>query len=92
MKLHNRTKTAKTYNIPCRPGCTGAECLCQLVTTQLHVELDDGTKGIKEVERRLPGSVTILAGEKSSSLPSWVGESKYVKAALARREVVLVQE
>ncbi len=89
-KILNRQKTAQTLNIPCRQGCDGQNCLCQTVTTTHYVELSDGTKGTKVLERRLPGAITILAGE-SLEVPDWVAESAPVKDGVAKGRLRLVQ-
>lgn len=90
MQLMNRTKVIQVLNIPCRAGCDGADCLCQNVTTTLNVTDKDGTKGKKVLERRLAGSITILAGQKLE-VPDWVAESAPVKDAVAKNVLRLVK-
>ena len=88
--LTNRTKVAQTFNIPCRPGCAGADCLCTEVTTRLAVAMDDGKVGVKEVTRRLPGAITIRAAE-SLSVEPWVADAPSIARAVASKVVRLVK-
>jgi hypothetical protein len=89
--LLNTTKVAKTYNIPCSPQCNNGEgCLCTEVTTKLADDLPDGTRGIKEVTRRLPGSVTIRAGVKRT-FEDWVAEAPAIQRALTAKHLRLVK-
>ncbi len=89
-KLSNRTRVIQVLNIPCRPGCDGTGCLCSNVVTQLLEELPDGTKGTRVIERRLPGSVTILA-KSEVEVPAWVAQSQVVKQAVAQGRLRLVE-
>ncbi len=81
--LANRTKTIQVFNIPCRAGCDGTACLCSIVATSRVVEDKDGTRGILEAEKRIPGSVTFLGGEKKE-VPAFVVASPEVKRAIDR--------
>lgn len=95
VKLANRQKRIQVLNIPCvldeNGKCTHEDCLCSEVVTQIQVELPDGTRGLKLLERRLPGSITILA-EKSVEVPAWMADAPDVKAAVAQGRVRLVKE
>jgi len=95
MIIRNTTRQAQTFNLVCpkKGKCTSEDdCLCTSVETQLFVELPDGTKGIRIVERRLPGSVTVLAKGSSEQLPAWIADSPEVKSALARGTIRLVTQ
>lgn len=93
--LQNLTKVVKTLNIPCPAACAGKreraeDCLCSEVTTSLVVTLEDGTTGIKEVTRRLAGSITLLAGA-TLEVPEWVAKSPVVARAVASKVIRLVE-
>ena len=92
--IWNKSKQAVTFNLPCPKNAEGecAEgCLCTTIETRTAIEFDDGTKGVQVLDRKLPGSVTVLAGGRSE-VPSWAGKSPEVKAALARGAVRLITE
>jgi hypothetical protein len=91
--LTNTTKVAKTFNIPCSPSCQEGrgKCLCSVVTTALAVELPDGTKGTKELTRRLPGSLTIRGGE-SLPVEDWVARAPSITRAVASKAIRLVRQ
>jgi hypothetical protein len=91
MKVTNTSRMIQEFNIPCatRP-CDGSGCLCsEVVARRPHVAAD-GTVGILEERKRIPGSVTILAGA-TVEIPDWAAESPDVQAAVARRAVRLVR-
>lgn len=88
--LANPTRTIQVLNVPCREGCDGTECLCTVVVTQLQDELEDGTKGVRVVERRLSGSVTILA-KGDIQVPDWLAQSAVVKQAVALGRLRLIE-
>lgn len=89
--LVNKMKRAQTFNLPCPDPakCGEIDCFCKLHTTQLQETLEDGTTGIREVERKLAGSITLLSSSRTE-VPDWVAESPEVKAALARGALRLV--
>ena len=91
IKLINRTKTLLVLNLsPCPGYGDCGTCYCSTVTNQEPVEFPDGTKGIRQTKRRLPGSLTLLAGE-SCVVPDWVGLCSEVKRALDLGTIKLVQ-
>lgn len=92
MKIKNLLKSVVVLNLPHSPTCqdTGTDCPCSLVKTALAVEDEDGTRGVRMLERRLGGSVTILASE-TTELPDWIGETKPFKDAVAKRWLRLVE-
>lgn len=92
MKIINRTKTIQVFNIPCRPNCDGTDCFCSQVQTHLNVQDKDGTSGRKILDRRLPGSLTLLASETKTKMPDWVGETAPIKDAVAKNILRLVKE
>lgn len=90
--LTNREKRMQVFNIPCRKPrgeCPGDD-FCQRVETQLVAETQDGVSGTRTVSRRLPGSITLLAGA-VAVVPGWVASSPEVKAALDRGALRLLQ-
>lgn len=92
--IWNKSKQAVTFNLPCPKGDDGAcaeGCLCSEVEVRYAVELDDGVRGVRVETRRLPGSVTVLAGGRSE-VPAWAGKAPEVKAALARGTIRLITE
>lgn len=92
-KLVNLLKTHQVLNIPHNEGCEdndGEDCLCQLVTSTVSVELEDGTTGTKDIARRLPGALTLL-GREQVEIPDWVAESAPVKDGVAARRLRLVE-
>lgn len=89
--MKSRTKTAQVFNLPCPGDCKpGETCFCNTIRTELREELPDGTKGVRVLERRLPGSVTFLAGE-TKELPDWVARCPDVKGALDRGSLRLIE-
>jgi hypothetical protein len=91
LNLINRTKTLLVLNLsPCPGSDDCGTCYCSTITHQEPVEFPDGTKGIRQTKRRLPGSLTLLAGE-SCTAPDWVGRCSEVKRALDRGALRLIQ-
>lgn len=92
MKLKNKTKGALTLNLaPCLSPTHPDECFCTSVNTSRMDEAPDGTRGLREMTQRLPGSVTILTGKTSGDLPAWVREVPDVKAGLHAGRLVEVE-
>lgn len=89
--LHNRSKTIITLNVPCRAGCDGTNCFCSTTELRLATESADGTRGVREETKKLPGSITIPAGQRVD-VPEWVVETPDVKRAVARRDLRLVEQ
>ncbi len=81
--IANRTRGVLVCNIPCSPGCTRKDCLCTRSTMQLAEVDKEGTKGIREVEKHVPGSVTFLSLEKKE-VPQFVADAPDVKRAIDR--------
>lgn len=81
--IASRTKHVQVFNIPCRKDCDGEDCLCSVITTERMVTAPDGTRGIEVAEKRIPGSVTFLAGEKKE-VPEYVASARDVKRAIDR--------
>jgi hypothetical protein len=105
-QLKNRTKTAQTLNIPCKESCAkaqkkdddgkegadaGKDCICSLQHYSRTVTDADGVTGVLEEDRRLPGSITVLAGKEPTEVPDWVAESDVVKAAIANGQLEVVE-
>ncbi|TBR17482.1 MAG: hypothetical protein EPO57_09115 [Chitinophagaceae bacterium] len=88
--LTNRKKGIEVFNLPHKEFCTEAECGCQAITTQLTEELPDGTRGVRHIERKLAGSLTLLAGE-SKEMPDQVLQVRDVKAAIDRGTLRVIQ-
>ncbi len=82
-KLENRTRQILVFNIPCPPGCGGADKLCTRIEQSFTEEAADGTRGIRIREKHLPGSITILAGKKLN-VPAFVLAAPDVKRAIDR--------
>ncbi len=81
--IANRTKQIQVFNIPCRAGCDGKDCLCTVVTSR-QIQVDkEGTRGVRVLDRRIPGSVTFLTGEKKE-VSNFVATSPAVKSAIDR--------
>lgn len=93
VSLKNTEKRYQVFNLPCpvKP-CDGSCGKCELITQRFPEELDDGKVGIRETEKRIPGSMTLLAGETAKGLPDWVASCPEVKAALDRGALKLIQE
>lgn len=91
IKLQNRTKQIKVFNLPHAFRCVGNKCFCSPTSLRLTEALPDGSTGIRVVDRLLCSSLTILAGETSEALPDEVRAAPEVKAALDRKVVRLIQ-
>lgn len=70
--ITNRSKTIKVYNLPHAKVCTEEQCLCLSVTTELHTELEDGTRGLTTLDRKLGSELTLLGGE-TKEIPNSLG-------------------
>ncbi len=79
------------HDAPPRRHRAESECICTTVVMPLADELPDGTRGVRMVTRKLPGSITFLAGE-TQEVPGWVAESAPVKQAVARGSLRLVEQ
>ncbi len=92
LTLKNTQKRIQVFNLPCKATpCGGTDCLCTLVEQRWPAETVDGRHGIKIVEKRIPGSLTLLAGETKSGIPDWVANCPAVKGALDRRDLKLIK-
>lgn len=87
--VSNRTKKIQVFNIPCRPDCDGSECFCSVQEMRTVEETPDGTRGVRVTHKRIPGSVTLLAGEKRD-LPLRVLDAADVKRAIDRGDLRLL--
>lgn len=84
-------RTIFTLTVPCREGCDGKDCLCTSQVFRRPVDDGNGNRGVEEVERRVPGSITFLAGEKTA-VPAWLLEREAFKTAVAQGRLRLVKE
>ena len=84
-KLTNRTRTAQTYNL------TNKVAPVRKIFER-RTQTRDGVVSISDRRVVFPDSITILFGETSKSLPDGVKHCPEVVAALARRDVVWVQD
>lgn len=85
----NRTKKIQVYNIPCPPDCDGKECLCTVQEMRSIQDAKDGERGIRVFDKRLPGSITFLAGEKKN-LKAHFLTAPDVKRAIDRGDLRLL--
>ena len=90
--LVNRSKTAQVFNLsPCPGSGTCGPCYCSTVVQSTPVELPDGSRGMKQTQKRLVGSLTLLAGEQCA-VPDWVAQCTEIKRALDRGAIRLIQQ
>jgi hypothetical protein len=91
--LRNRSLAVFVANLPHVAYCAGtpAGCACSTVTLRLGAEDPDGTRGIREVEKRIAASLRLLPGETRAGLPDSVLACPEVMAALDRRDLIKVQ-
>lgn len=93
IKLKNKTRRPGkmvTVNIPHEFGCD-VDCVCAPTTLRLTEHNGaTGAKGVREVERKLPPSLTLQAGEVSAEYPDRVKDAPEVRAAIDRGDLVVL--
>lgn len=88
--LINREKRMQVFNLPAPADVE--DTLSKTIEQRTIEEYEEGKKGVKVTEHRVPGSLTLLVGEKKVGLPDWVKTCPEVKAALDRGAIKLIQE
>jgi hypothetical protein len=88
--LKNTLRTQQVFNLSPCPGDGCETCFCTTQTTNVREALPDGTSGIRVTTKKLPGSITLLAGA-SGTYPDWVGSCTDVQRAIDRGGLSLVQ-
>jgi hypothetical protein len=90
--LENRVRRMLVFHLP-HDVCCRDECACLETTVVLTAENPrTGDRARKHVPRKVPGSMTWLALERRTGLPNTLLEVPEIRAAIARRELRLVEQ
>ena len=90
ISLKNKSRTQQTFNLSPCPGEGCGTCFCTTQTTYSREALPDGGSGLRQVVKRMPGAITLLAGE-TGTYPDWVGACTDVRRAIDLGVLNLVQ-
>ena len=91
--IENRLRQLQVFNLDhdafCRPGA----CACSNLTVLVVDENPrTGERAQRRVEKKAPGSLTLLALERRAGLPVRLLDVPEVKAAIARGHVRIVEQ
>ncbi len=92
LTVKNKSKQLFTVNLPVGLDYEGHAAFAPTQRTfALQAVTPDGTVGVREVEKTLPGSLTWLAGEVKTKLPVALALIPEFKAACDSGVLVVVQ-
>lgn len=91
--LESRVRQMQVFNLEHDAYCTGADCACSEITT-LVVEENPrtGERAPRQVSKRAPASLTLLARERRDGLRDSVTAVPEIQAAIARGLVRIVEQ
>lgn len=90
--LESRTRRMQVFHLPHELFCRG-RCACSEVTVVVTAENPrTGERAPQLLQKKVPGSLTILARERKPALPTAVIELAEVKAAIARGYLRIVEQ
>lgn len=91
--LESRIRQMQVFNLDHEAYCAGAECACSDITTQVVEENPrTGERAPRQVTKRAPGSLTLLARERRDGLRDSILAVPEVRAALERGLVRIVEQ
>jgi len=91
--IENRLKQMQVFNLPHDSYCVGADCACSdIVTSVVEENPRTGERAPKQVSRRAPSTLTLLAKEKRDGLRDTIISVPELKSALERGLVRLVEQ
>ena len=89
--LESRTRRMQVFHLLHEVFCRG-RCACSEVTVVVTAENPrTGERAPRQLQKKVPGSITVLARERKPGLPSAVLELAEVKAAIARGYLRIVE-
>jgi hypothetical protein len=90
--LESRVRRMQVFNLPHESFCRD-RCACSQTTVVVTVENPrTGEHARKSVQKTVPASMTLLAGERRAGLPAALLEVPDVKAAIDRGHLRLVAQ
>ena len=90
--LESRVRRMQVFNLPHESFCRD-RCACSQTTVVVTAENPrTGERARKHVPKTVPGSMTLLAGERRDGLPTALLEVPDVKTAIAHGHVRLVAQ
>lgn len=91
--LENQLRQMQSFNLPHEHCCGESGCRCtEFAVHVVEQHPRTGQRAPKQVVRRIPESLTLLALERREGLPTSVLHAPEIRAAIARRTVrVLAQ-
>ncbi|TMQ08626.1 MAG: hypothetical protein E6J90_39915 [Deltaproteobacteria bacterium] len=90
--LESRTRRMQVFHLSHEVFCRG-RCACSEVTVVVTAENPrTGERAPRRLQKKVPGSITVLARERKPGLPSAVLELAEVKAAIARGYLRIVEQ
>lgn len=82
--IRNLARTLFVLNLEHRDYSGHAACKPQELKFVLPAETEDGTKGTRHIEKKVPASITWLAGQESEPLPDAVAEAPQIRLRVAQ--------
>ncbi len=90
--LESRTRRMQVFHLSHDVCCRG-RCACSEVTVVVTAENPrTGERAPRQLQKKVPGSITLLARERKAGLPSAMLELAEVKAAVARGYLRIVEQ
>ena len=88
-KLTNTVNETLLFNLP-HDACCRDRCTCVLIRREERVSFDDGTSGVRVVEKRVAGSFSVLPRATVEASDGWL-RAPEVRSALDRGVLRLVE-
>ena len=90
--LESRTRRMQVFHLPHEVFCRG-RCTCSELTVVVTAENPrTGERAPRQLQKKVPGSLTVLSRERKPGLPTVVLELAEVKAAIARGYLRIVEQ
>ncbi len=91
--LESRVRQMQVFNLPHEAFCRDGRCACSDITVVVSEENPrTGERAPRNIQKKAPASLTLLALERRSGLPSVLLDVPDVRAAIARGRVRVVEQ
>jgi hypothetical protein len=91
--LESRLRQMQVFNLPHDAYCDEGKCACSDMTVVVVEETSrTGERAPKQVAKKAPASMTLLALERKTGLPTALLDVPDVKAAIARGYVRVIEQ
>lgn len=91
--IESRLKQIQVFNLPHESYCANADCACSdIVTSVVEENPRTGERAAKQVARKAPATLTLLAKEKREGLRDSILLAPEVKSALERGLLRVIEQ